>query len=279
MGLKKILRRMRDMGLKRTLTRIREKTLARLNITDKVCVADEGIGRLWFLVNSDVERWRTQKFGEEREALQKFLSIIKETDVIFDIGASVGLYTIAVAVNFPKCRVIAFEPEPEMRARLAENTKLNRLTNVESFGWALGDKISEVTLFSDGLKGQAPSLRNYPGSATGSKNVSCQTLDAIVENGLAPAPDTLKIDIEGAELLCLQGARALLSGKLGKKPRNIFIELHTKLLLDYDCGSDQVKKLIEGFGYREQWIRSRNEQFHIWYSSSNLGEGPLGILS
>ena len=260
------------MGLRRILRRIREKTLAWLNITDKICVADEEIGRLWFLVNSDVERWRTQQFGEEREALQKFLSITKETDVIFDIGASVGLYTIAVAVNFPNCKVVAFEPDPETGARLAENTKLNRLTNVEIKAWALGDKISELTLFSDGLDGQAPSLKTYPGSATGNITVASQTLDAIVENGLAPAPDTLKIDIEGAELLCLQGARALLSGKLGKKPRNIFIELHPTFLLNYDSSSDQVKKLIEGFGYREQWIRSRDDQIHLWYLSTNLEE-------
>jgi len=236
----------------------------------RVCIVDADIGRLHFLVSSDVERWRTEKFGEERGALRQFLSIVRPQDVVFDIGSSVGLYTIAVAANRPASRVFAFEPEPSMRARLLENARINGLTNVETQDCALADKIGEVMLFSDGLAGYTPSLKAHAWSATGHITVPCQTLDAIVRNGTVPMPDALKIDIEGAELLCLEGGRELLSGRLGARPQNVFIELHPEFLVDYGATPEQVRELIQSFGYREQWARSRGEQTHVWYSACSL---------
>lgn len=220
-----------------------------------------------FKVYSPVEYYRIVEYGGERDVLERFLEVLKPTDVFYDIGASVGLYTVIAAALLTQGEVYSFEPDPSTCTRLEENIRLNRLNNVHVVKWAVSDTQGEVVLYSDGVKGYAPSfiLQNRPGAPTGQVCVPTSTLDIAISHNDLSLPDVLKIDIEGAEALCLRGSAQLLEGAFAKRPRIVFIEIHPEFLPKFGSSADEIKKMMLGFGYRILWSQKRDNQEHVCY--------------
>ena len=196
---------------------------------------------------------------------------IQPDDVVFDVGASVGLMTVYAASAAFKGRVFAFEPDPETMRRLRRNVLLNSLSNVELLPWVLSDRKEEVTLYTDGAGGAAPSIRrqeNRPEAPKGMLMMSSTSLDAEITTNSLTLPTVIKIDIEGAEILALRGARKLLTGLFGPKPRVVFLEVHPKFLPSFNAVVDDVHELMQDFGYSLTSSRVRDDQLHEVYESS-----------
>lgn len=227
---------------------------------------------LFFEALSPVESYRIANYGDEREFLDFFLSNLKPDDVIFDIGASVGLFTIHASSIVNRGKVFAFEPDPDTLGRLKHNASLNRqLLNINYISWAVSDTQSETLLYSDGSSGSAPTLRqqlNRENAPKGEVKVKTNTLDNAISTGELPVPTVLKIDIEGAEILCIKGALKLLQGNLGKKPRLIFLEAHPDFLPSFNSTVEEVYNLILNNGYSVFWKKERDSQIHYVYQSS-----------
>lgn len=248
------------------LKRLREVIMAKY---PRVIVM-EGVvdSPLRFRVYSSVERYRIEGFGGERAALEYFLETLNPNDIVYDIGASVGLYTVLTAAVLSQGMVYAFEPDPNTRARLAENIHLNQLDNVRLMKWAVGDSERDVTLYSDGAAGLAPSLvfqQAREDAPEGKEQVSMQSLDIALSRGDLIAPDILKIDIEGAEELCLRGSTRLLKGEFDQRPRMIFLELHPNFLPNFGSSVKNVKSILKNLGYEMIWTQKRNNQRHVCY--------------
>ncbi len=225
-------------------------------------------GVLKFKVFNPVEEHRIIDSGGEEEVLERFLSEVGDEDCVFDIGASVGLMTIHAAAKATRGTVIAFEPDPETRSRLESNVAMNGFGNVRIIPWALGDQDGESILFSDGSAGLAPTLREQPdriGAPKGEVAIQMRTLDRAVEQKMLPLPTILKIDIEGAEILCLKGARRLLAGDIGSRPRMILIELHPLFLPDFGSSVGEVETILLDAGYSVAWNSERGDQIHSCY--------------
>jgi FkbM family methyltransferase len=224
---------------------------------------------LLFEVNNPIERFRTADFGDEKEFLDEFALAIRADDVVFDIGASVGLMTIYAAAAAPKGEVFAFEPDPETMTRLKHNVFLNDLSNVTFVPMALSDTTGDVLLYTDGSAGAAPSLRpqeNRPEAPKGKVKIPATSLDAEITSNNLPLPTVLKIDIEGAEILALRGARKLLTGLFGPKPRLIFLELHPRFLPSFYATVEGVREVLQDAGYSLLRSRARDEQLHEVYT-------------
>lgn len=233
----------------------------------KITLTDLTAVPLHFLTHSPVERYRVAQYGDEREALQAFLAQIQPDDIVFDIGASVGLYAIAAATKLPHGHLIAFEPDPETRVALQKNVALNKLTNVQFVPWAVSNRAGSVTLYSDGVAGRAPTLaqqtrRHAP---QGKVVVPTQTLDEAIARSELPLPTVLKIDIEGAEMLCLRGCQRLLAGEFGPRPRVIMLEIHPLFLPDFGGTAVATRALLETIGYTPVWQQQRDDQEHVCY--------------
>ena len=120
--------------------------------------------------------------------------------LIFDIGANVGTFAIPLAATVGNgSKIIAFEPNPRLAARLRENLQLNELTdNVIVEEVALGDEAGEMPLYTPGTNLGAASLHALPGS----RSISVPVIP-LVEY----MPDSIndfqyfaiKIDVEGYE--------------------------------------------------------------------------------
>jgi len=120
----------------------------------------------------------------ERELASHFEDLSRDIRAAVDVGGSVGFYTLFLLTKTPAERVFCFEPDRGSFDKISSNLRLN------------------------GLEGD-PRLRfvnKFVGSKDGDDQVSLDTFaDEIV------APCLVKIDVEGAEVEVLNGARRLLA--------------------------------------------------------------------
>lgn len=122
--------------------------------------------------------------------------------VFIDIGANVGTYTLFVATRTGRAaRVIAVEPHPQARQRLACNLALNGIDWVTVIPEALGDRPGTARLHLNDRNIGSSSLRPdwEADITTHSIDVPSRTLlDLVTQEGLT-AIDCIKADVEGFE--------------------------------------------------------------------------------
>ncbi|OGO35137.1 MAG: hypothetical protein A2W35_13610 [Chloroflexi bacterium RBG_16_57_11] len=211
-----------------------------------------------FEVSTPTEVFRVEEYGGEEEFTRRILKEIKTNDILFDIGACVGFVSVHAARK--GARVVAFEPDADHRARLANNLGLNNLNNVQVVEWAVSDTAGHAFLFSEGTNGPSPTLMGSGGNAC---RVATETIDQAMSRGELPNPNVIKIDIEGAEILALHGMENLLNSN--PKPRALFIELHPDQLSAIGSSEKEVQSLIESYGYHKVYEKLRNDQVHCHY--------------
>jgi FkbM family methyltransferase len=204
----------------------RPHLLLRLS-TDARAVARR-LGVLRPLAQLRIALRRAVGLGAYEQAFDAALAAaIRPGDVVWDVGANVGLYTARfLEWAGPEGIVCAFEPVPAcfagVQAEVGESARA-RLFNV-----ALGD--SEGTLpmsvASDEL-GATHSLAVQPDGGARTLEVPVRRGDALVAAGEAPSPNVLKIDVEGFEEEVVTGLGSLL-----EQPtcRAVLIEVHFGLL-------------------------------------------------
>jgi FkbM family methyltransferase len=173
-------------------------------------------GAWWLAEHSALDRDLIYDGFETAEAafVARFL---RPGMTVLDVGAHHGLYTLLAS----KCvgnygRVIAFEPSPRERRRLARHLRVNRCRNVEVRPLALGDQAGEADLYLvEGMHDWCNSLRapNIE-DRTSKVRVEVRRLDDVLEDINWPRVDFIKLDVEGAELSFLHGARRMLCGDM-----------------------------------------------------------------
>jgi FkbM family methyltransferase len=224
---------------------------------DKDCILEATtFGTRKFNCANNVEIWRTTQYGREEKSLGAFLFLLKEDDVVWDIGASVGLYTIYSSELVKE--VISFEPDPEIYSRLQANIALNNLKNVSTNQIGIGDKDTSMELSSNGVKGNSPTLIKDLNRHTGSISVAVRSVDSLIKSG-SPSPTVIKMDIEGAEGIAIKGALDLLKGE--QKPRLIFVELHPQFLSKSE--PDEITQILKESGYKILNTLNRDKEYHL----------------
>lgn len=157
----------------------------------------------------------------EMDKQQLFAQHVKPGDVVLDIGANVGFYTLLSSELVGSGgKVVAFEPVPRNLKFLHEHIKVNALGNVEVIEAAVGEAPGEITF--DDTSGSATGKI----STSGRLKVPLVSVDDLLAKGRIRRPTVLKIDVEGAEAMVLRGARGALGpGPSGGRP-TIFLATH-----------------------------------------------------
>lgn len=150
----------------------------------------------------------------EQGTKRLFENMIRKGMVVLDIGAHVGYYTLhAARLVGPEGKVYAFEPEPENYTILQKNVALNAYGNISLVQKAVVGRAGTAKLFLSRQGNDRHSLFVNPRSLLPepSTEVAAISLDDFLAAEGWPHVDLIKMDIEGAEPLALQGMRQLIS--------------------------------------------------------------------
>jgi len=152
--------------------------------------------------------------GFEDAELAFVQRLLRPGMTVVDAGAHHGLYTLLASKRVGSAgRVISFEPSPRERKRLQRHLLVNCCTNVVVQACALGEERREADLFLvEGREDWCNSLRAPQiDGRTVKVRVQVERGDDVLERLGIARVDFIKLDIEGAELSFLQGARATLA--------------------------------------------------------------------
>ena len=154
-------------------------------------------------------------------------------NVIWDVGAFKGEWTKETRKYFPNTQFIMFEPNTQ------HNEYLNKV-NVEYHNIVLGKMDGEVTFYSHGGTGDSiyPEFDETLQSRSESKKMECRTVDSIVNSSESiPAPNFLKLDVQGAEIDVLMGAT--------KTIKSINVILLECPIVNYNWGSPNIHDYLD----------------------------------
>ena len=211
-------------------------------------------GGWWIRIPDDHVLYHLTRGSYEPQEIRFFRSMLKPGDTALDIGANFGLYTILAAKQVGReGRVLAFEPNPNSLRYLRLNILLNRQSRIEVVPVALSNEEGE-TEFICVSQGAYSALKvgETPGT-TSAIRVRQTTLDAIAAAESLYLVDVVKMDVEGAELLVLQGGEEFFS----RIPRPLVMcEFNDNRAAPYGHTSRDVY----------QWLRDRDYE---WFRLSD----------
>ena len=147
-------------------------------------------------------------YREKYEPLLQFgHELVPVGGVVIDCGANQGTYTCAFATAVgPTGRVIAVEPIPQQTARIRGNVALNAAQNCEVVQAAISDTDGTATLYLRNKDVEASLVRSKAGEALEVETLTLDTLSAEL-----PRLDLIKLDVEGAEAMAIDGGSATLA--------------------------------------------------------------------
>jgi len=149
-----------------------------------------------------------------------------KTNIVIDIGAHIGTFSVFAASKIKNAIVYSFEPEPGNFNLLLENIRLNKLEKrIQAFQVAVSSYAGEQKLFLSKMVSTRHSLFENRFLQTSSKKfiqVRSTTIEEIFKVNAIKTCDILKIDCEGSEFDILFGTPP----SIFKKIKKIVIEYH-----------------------------------------------------
>jgi FkbM family methyltransferase len=194
--------------------------------------------------------YRSWNLEYEYKALDSLQRQIRPGNVVWDIGANIGIYTILSGQRVGTSgQVIAWEPHPQtvqvLKSHVRANGIADRCKVIEA---AVSDGTASKLTFNLEQDHTTSRLALSPANDHGNTILTeVKSLDEWREE-LGRQPHLLKIDVEGAEVLVLRGGTKLLSGHFGSRPL-ILIAIHPQYLPEFGCDTTEIEQLCRRFDY------------------------------
>jgi len=214
----------------------------------------------WWIAESNLEK-ATRLFLHH-------LLRVRPVTIFWDVGANIGFYSWFVRSQQAAVELVLFEPDSLNASLIRQTMSTNSLKNITLIEAAVSDREGRQQFVRDRVSGATGRLQEVDsadeamtiqGSYAKQNNevvqVECCTLDGIVAAGFK-VPDLLKVDVENAELLVVEGGEQL------------FSKQHTLVLIEI-CDS-RVFAFFQRHGY-DIWV--------IEESSLNYFAAPSGLLT
>ncbi len=209
-----------------------------------------------FRVFLNLQSWserRTYFSGEyyQRELQYLYQAILRRGDQYLDIGANIGMTALMGShLIGPEGRGFAFEPNPEVFARLRRHFECNRITNIEAVPFALGDCEAEGSITTTrGSKNNSllGTLTDVGDTGSNPRHQVRIVTGRPYLDKLDPArPTFVKIDVEGYEIKALRGMNDLLEWP----EVAIFAEVNSPMLQRAGDSSEALLQLLASRGFQ-----------------------------
>lgn len=182
------------------------------------------------------------------EEYEAFRRAVRPGAIALDIGANLGGYTLLLAQWVgPTGRVHAFEPAPASRAGLTTHVALNHLGDrVVVHAEAVTADPGVARFAAAGIQGDNRLLADAGGSGIEVRTISVDAFCAA--HGIAPG--FLKVDVEGAELDLLRGARATIAS--AGQALEMYMEFHPHLWGDFGYTRADLEAELRRQGLRPE---------------------------
>lgn len=183
----------------------------------------------------------------EGATLGIFSRLLEDAEIVFDVGAYIGVYALLAGLYESSKLVYAFEPMPDIADVLRRNVAVNGLDNVHVETCAAADQNGEATLFIPraGLPASSSTREGFRDARTEIK-VRTVKLDSFVEARGIRRVDLIKVDTEATEPQVLEGARGVL-----QRDRPLVI---CEVLAGHT--EDELNRILGDLDYRYFWITS-----------------------
>ena len=155
-----------------------------------------------------MEKYRQDTFYDKEPETIAWIDSFDPGAVFYDVGANVGVYSLYLASQDPTAKIYAFEPSSANWKAMEQNIIMNGFENIRTVLMAVGRSDKTVRFLETSKESGAT------GGQISDRGISipCVTLDKFAK--LAPAPDYIKIDIDGQELDVVCGmVRIMMSAK------------------------------------------------------------------
>lgn len=195
--------------------------------------------------------WVPARFtGGDTEEVRFWLASNLDGLVIYDVGAFEGIMTLFFASRARQ--VISYEPNSRNYRRLLDNVQLNGLSNVLVRKMGVGEQRRNAEIVWDpsmpgGASAESLTVRQLAQSNAGvsRETIAITTLSEDAAEQNLPAPDLIKIDIEGWELEALRGARALIEAH---RPA-LYLEMHGETVREKKSKVAAIVDFLTAMGY------------------------------
>ncbi|PEC08072.1 FkbM family methyltransferase [Bacillus toyonensis] len=185
----------------------------------------------------------------EPESVHILEKLIKDGDCVVDVGANFGWYTTLFA-NYTgsKGKVHSFEPLKHMNNELISNVNLNEYQNVTINELGLGEANSLKKFYYPKTRGSMFSSLKKHSKNNDYIEYTCRfiTLDSYIKDNNINCIDLIKLDVEGAELLVLNGAKNLLSSK---KAPILTLEVSQSLSSSFNYTPKYLEDFLKQYNY------------------------------
>jgi len=172
--------------------------------------------------------------------------LIKSGDVVLDVGANIGYYTVIFSKLVGEFgKVFAFEPTKHFREVLKQNVESNKLKNIEIIDVGLSNKTQKLSIDIGPSSATLHSPDGYD-HIVGNEDISLITLDEFIRSRKLEKIDFIKIDIDGHEPLLFKGAWETLD----KYSPVIIFEVSHLHYLEAGFAAWEFYDLIRAKGYR-----------------------------
>ncbi|MDV7340812.1 FkbM family methyltransferase [Terasakiella sp. A23] len=220
-------------GWRRKVSLILREAMSRHGFDEVIKVIETKRGRVRFYCLDSLPLWRAETLLTKEPETIEWIDSMEDGDVLFDIGANVGIYTIYAGIK-KSVKVKAFEPLAANYFLINRNIEENNLfENVQAFCLALNDKdmLGSFHVQNTGF-GSAVSSFDVPIDHNGDQfeakfeqGMVGMTLDNFVEKFEPDFPTHIKIDVDGIEDKIIKGALKTLSDA---RVKSVSIELDEK---------------------------------------------------
>lgn len=192
-----------------------------------------------FVATNSRIRERVENISHEKHVIEEIIHRSTHDDVFWDVGACLGIHSFVISNFLPHGEVVAFEPMPSNRGVLVDNKSISEASNITVSRRALSNNTEERNF---AIRESAQAGFGRHSFATGEYD-SVKTIPVTTERGddsKHPQPNIVKVDVEGAGPLVVEGMKDILSSD----------ECHTIIFETHE--PNPVQPSHEDFGYTER---------------------------